>query len=141
MTVRIHPVAAALLLAIAALAPRPAVAQGVTGELAGSVLDSAGAVVPGATVTMKNAGNNSSRTLTTGDDGDFTFVDVLAGQYDLSVSRTGFRTVQQRGIPVTATARVRLQPIVLEIGGVADTIVVNGDVTRVETATDRKSVV
>jgi hypothetical protein len=39
MTARIHPVAAALLLAIAALAPWPATAQGVTGELAGSVLD------------------------------------------------------------------------------------------------------
>jgi hypothetical protein len=139
MTARIHPVAAALLLAIAALAPWPATAQGVTGELAGSVLDSAGAVAPGATVTMRNAGNNGSRTLTSGDDGGFTFVDVLAGQYDLSVSLTGFRTVQQRGITVTATARVRLQPIVLEIGGVADTIVVNGDVTRVETATGARS--
>jgi hypothetical protein len=116
-----------------------ALAQGVTGELAGAVLDPAGAMVPGATVTMTNAGNNWSRTLITGDDGRFTFVDVLAGQYDLKVALAGFKTVQQHGIPITATARIEVQPIVLQVGGVEDTIVVNGDAARVESTTGARS--
>src|SRR5687767_9458027 len=71
-------------------------AQGLTGQISGIVTDSGGGVLPGATVTIKNAGTNQSRETVTGADGAFTFPDLLAGTYDLSVGVQGFKTYEQK---------------------------------------------
>ena len=57
-------------------------AQGLTGQITGTVTDSGGGVMPGATVTVKNTGTNATRDTVTGADGTFVFPDLLAGTYD-----------------------------------------------------------
>ena len=71
-------------------------AQGLTGQISGVVTDSGGGVLPGATVTIKNTGTNSTRETVTGADGSFAFPDLLAGKYDLTVSMQGFKTYSRR---------------------------------------------
>jgi hypothetical protein len=133
-----------LLLAIAVAAALPATttdagAQGLTGQISGVVADSAGGVMPGATVTIKNAGTNSTRDTVTGPDGTFVFPDLLAGTYDLSVSIQGFKTYEQKGIVLGATERIQLRTIALEVGGLQETVTVTSEATLVQTTNAARS--
>ena len=86
-----------------------ALAQGLTGQISGTVTDAGGGVMPGATVSIKNAGTNQAREAITGADGAFQFPDLLAGTYDITVSVQGFKTYEQKGIVLGATERVALR--------------------------------
>ena len=83
MRFRIFMLAAVLLLLMGlAATPRRAFAQGgVTATLSGTVFDSSGAVVPGATITAKNKGTASVTTAVSGADGLFTIAALEPGNY------------------------------------------------------------
>ena len=83
--------------------PASVLAQGLTGQISGTVTDAGGGVMPGATVSIKNAGTNQVRETVTGADGAFTFPDLLAGNYDITVSVQGFKTYEQKGISLAST--------------------------------------
>ena len=72
-------------------------AQGLTGQISGTVTDSGGGVMPGATVTIKNAGTNLTRETVTGADGAFVFPDLLAGTYDITVTVAGLQDLRTEG--------------------------------------------
>ena len=130
--------AAALIAAAHASAGR-AHAQGLTGQISGTITDSGGGVMPGATVTLRNAGTNNTREAVTGPDGTFLFPDLLAGTYDLSVSITGFKTYEQKGIQLSATDRVVLRNIALEVGGLSEVVSVQAEALAVQTTTGERS--
>ncbi len=65
-------------------------AQGPTGQITGTVLDSNGAVVPNATVTITNKGNNAAQTSTTNDDGIYRFPLLQPGKYSVKTSAANF---------------------------------------------------
>jgi hypothetical protein len=114
-------------------------AQGLTGQISGTVTDSGGGVLPGATVVIKNAGTNGTRETVTGADGSFVFPDLLAGKYDITVTVTGFKTYEQKGIVLASTERVALRAIPLEVGGVAETVTVQAESVQVQTTTAARS--
>ena len=91
-------------------------AQGLTGQITGTVTDSGGGVMPGATVTVKNAGTNADPRRGHRRDGTFVFPDLLAGTYDIKVTVEGFKTYEQQGIKLGATERLALRAIGLEVG-------------------------
>ena len=129
--------ALALVVAIAGTA-RAGAAQGVTGQIAGEVVDATGGAVAGATVTITNNGTNKTRETTTGGNGTFVFVDLLAGSYDLTVALQGFKTVEWKRIAVAATERVNIPRVILEVG-TSETVTVRGDVPLVQTTTSARS--
>jgi hypothetical protein len=114
-------------------------AQGLTGQISGVVTDSGGGVLPGATVVLKNAGTNSTRETVTGADGAFLFPDLLAGKYDVTVTVSGFKTYEQKGINLGSTERVALRAIALEVGGVAETVTVQAEAVTVQTSNGARS--
>ncbi|MEP6914328.1 MAG: carboxypeptidase regulatory-like domain-containing protein [Acidobacteriota bacterium] len=114
-------------------------AQGLTGQILGTVTDSGGGVLPGATVVVKNAGTNQTRETVTGPNGAFLFPDLLAGNYDISVTVSGFKTYEQKGIKLASTERVGLRAIALEVGGVAETVTVQAESVQVQTTTAARS--
>jgi len=116
-----------------------AMAQGLTGQISGVVTDSGGGVLPGATVVLKNVGTNSTRETVTGADGSFVFPDLLAGKYDISVTVSGFKTYEQKGITLASTERVALRTIGLEVGGVAETVTVQAEAVQVQTSNGARS--
>ncbi|MFN0138867.1 MAG: carboxypeptidase regulatory-like domain-containing protein, partial [Pyrinomonadaceae bacterium] len=61
-----------------------------TGQIAGNVSDANGAAVPNASVTIKSTTTGFSKTVTTSDDGQFVFVNVQPGRYDITVKANGF---------------------------------------------------
>lgn len=121
------------------VAARRVDAQGLTGQISGTIADSGGFVLPGATVTIKNAGTNNTRETVSGPDGTFVFPDLLAGTYDLTVAVQGFKTYEQRGIVLGATERVALRSIALEVGGLQETVTVTSEATLVQTSNAARS--
>src|SRR5580704_3220992 len=66
-----------------------AMAQG-TGQVSGAVLDSTGALVPGAKVTLKNIGTNAERVVTTNNDGLYSFTNIQPRSHPVTVVGPGF---------------------------------------------------
>src|SRR5262245_55006966 len=97
-------------------APSAALAQSQlgTGSISGTVSDSHGAAISGATVTIINAGTGLVRKLTTGDSGQFSAPALPVGEYAARVEKTGFSTLDQIGLIVnvggTTTLRLELRP-------------------------------
>ncbi len=67
-----------------------AVAYGQTGSIAGTITDTTGAGVPGATITAKNLATASGRTSTTVTTGTYSIPNLAVGNYDVSVDKPGF---------------------------------------------------
>jgi hypothetical protein len=79
-----------VLLIAAVTAPALLAQSLVSGDLTGTVTDPSGAVVSGATVTLKSSATGSSRTTTTNANGAYRFSLLPPGTYDVSVTATGF---------------------------------------------------
>ncbi len=81
--------------------------QSTFGTIVGTVTDPSGSAVPGAKVDLTNTGTNVTRTTTTGDSGNYQFVNVEIGSYQLKISATGFQTMEITGIDISARAAPR----------------------------------
>ncbi|MET0625963.1 MAG: TonB-dependent receptor, partial [Pyrinomonadaceae bacterium] len=121
-----------LLLTLVLLAPAgPALGQGATGQLTGRVEDAAGAVVPGASVTVTNLATSAQRQVTTGEEGSFAVPLLQPGRYRVEVSAQGFKrvVVEEVEVNVTQTATVNLN---LEPSTVEETVTVTAEGTLVQ---------
>lgn len=108
-------------------------AQATAADLSGTVTDPSGAVVAGATVTAKNIGTNAARTVVSGPDGDYQFIGLPPGEYEISAQASTFKKVVISPVRLTVGQSAELS-IKLEIG--AQDIVVNvsgDDVQLIET--------
>ena len=90
------------------------------GEANGTVVDSSGAVVPGATVTLTNQGTNIQNTASTNNSGYFVFVNVQPGSYKLRVEKAGFKGVESSF--VVAVNQAVTQNMTLDVGSASTTI-------------------
>jgi hypothetical protein len=93
------------------LAVIPAFAQSITsGDITGVVTDPSGAVVPNATVTLKNRDTGATQTRTTNAQGVYRFQLLTPGNYAVSSSAPGFQTVSQNAtVTVGQATQVNLQ--------------------------------
>ncbi|PYQ92245.1 MAG: hypothetical protein DMG02_02270 [Acidobacteria bacterium] len=111
------------LIVAASLWPRPVAAQAVTGTILGSVTDTTGAAVPGATVTLTNLGTGLTRTVVTDSVGEYTAPSLPTGKYRLVSELPGFKTVTIPDIDLGVDQRVRIN-VQLQIGAVAENVTV-----------------
>src|SRR5687767_8937495 len=114
-------------------------AQTITGEITGTVLDPSDAVVPGATVELVREGTRASRVGTTNPAGIFVFPALPPGTYTLKVSSAGFRGFEQSGIVLSASERVAVGQIKLQVGGAAETVTVAAETSQIQTETIQTS--
>ena len=131
-------------LAIAALAlwiaAPPASAQITTGTIAGTVKDSQGGVVPGATVVLVSETKGTrSAPVVTNQMGDYVFPNVTADTYTVEVSMEGFKTLSRRGVKVSGADRVAVPTLTLEVGGAAETVNVTAEHALVQTQSAERS--
>ena len=108
-------------LACLAAAPQGAVAQTFYGNVVGSVQDSTGAVIPGASVTLTNLATGEQRAQETEASGLYRFVNLVPGQYRLEARSEGFKQFAQEPIVVEVEASIRIDPL-LEIGEVTEVV-------------------
>src|SRR5258708_1150493 len=112
-----------LFLAMAFLSIPNAHAQQTLGGITGTVTDSSGAVISGATVTLIGDQTKLNRTQTTSTTGSYAFVNLPLGSYTLSFTQQGFQSQNIPSIQVQAnrTATVNSE---LKIGNVSESITV-----------------
>jgi len=86
----------------------PAHGQSTFGSVLGTVKDASGSVVQKATVKLINIDENTSRTLTTNDNGDYEAVNTKPGRYRVEISATGFQTFTTSEILLAARQTIRV---------------------------------
>ncbi|HWN98473.1 MAG TPA: carboxypeptidase-like regulatory domain-containing protein, partial [Blastocatellia bacterium] len=114
-----------LALILMSLAPAMLAAQQPTGSVEGTVTDAQGAIVPGATVTIRDTGTGFSRTATTSDSGHYKFVQLPPGRYEVKATATNFKAAVNTDIEVAVGSNVPLD-IRLEPGGATEIVTVTG---------------
>jgi len=122
----------AALLCVFALCPASLHAQAASStSIAGVVSDSSGAIVAGASVKLTAKATNTSTTAVTNDTGRYFFANVTSGEYDIAVSKTGFRTTKTI---VTASVGLALTvDLKLELGSVSETVEVTASNAELQT--------
>jgi len=113
-------------------------AQIVGSTLTGTVHDTTGAALSGATVTVRQIETGASRTLTTGADGRYSAPSVPVGIYTVKVSRDGFAAQERSGITLVV-GQSQVVDFTLGVGDVHQDVVVNADVTSVNITSTQTS--
>lgn len=130
---------ASLLISLS-LAVRASAQSGVsTGSILGSVVDASGGVVPGAEVVVKND-TGYQRTVVSGDDGSYRALLLPPGNYELAVSRQGFKTFVRRELTLGVDQNLRVD-VTLEVGSTTESVTVTGTATQVDTYSSQPSTV
>src|SRR5437773_9596725 len=101
-------------------------------QLSGTILDPNGAVVPGATVTLRSDTTGVDQSTTADASGQYAFLLVPAGQYTLTVAAAGFSKLTDTGVTLTVAQLAKL-PLTLQLATVTAEISVTSDAQLVET--------
>lgn len=101
------------------------------GSISGHLIDPAGANLAQADVTLTNVSMNSVRATKSTDAGDYTFVEVPPGIYNLQVKHLGFKTTKTDSFEVQIEQSVRFD-FTLEIGTVTESIEVTATGTLLQ---------
>ncbi len=133
---RLMVVSLALLLTLSGFAA----AQETTGTINGTVRDAAGAIVPGATVTITDPSKDNAvvRTLTTNDDGAFSAPNLVSSIYLVTVESANFKKSVQTDVKLDVGQR-RSVDFALEAGNVAEVVTVEANQVSVELSTPTAS--
>jgi outer membrane receptor protein involved in Fe transport len=108
------------------LFPADSRAQSTTqGAIGGTVVDTSGAAVAGAAVTLHNDGTNAEFKLTADASGYFKAPLVPPGTYTVTIAATGFGTYSAKAVPVTVGSLTELHPE-LKTGSTVETVEVTG---------------
>ena len=123
---------AILLAVLLALTANGVSAQSLTGTIDGRVIDEQGGVLPGVTVTL--TGKRGSQTTVTDDRGEYRFVGLEPGAYDVKAELSGFvpKTAMAVDVSVGKTLTV---PLAMKVGGLAESIEVTANASTVDTGT------
>ena len=109
-----------------------AIAQSDRGAIAGSVVDSTGAAVSGASVVVRGAATGSVYKTVTTPEGVYRIGDVAIGRYDVTVEMAGFKSSVQTGVQVQINTVTALN-ITLQPGDVKEEVTVLSDAPTIET--------
>ena len=119
---KVFRTAAALL--IAACLAAPALAQSLTGSIAGVVKDEQGAVLPGVTVTL--TGKQGVKTQVTDGDGAYRFPALEVGTYQVVADLSGFSKDTRTTIAISPGRELTID-LLMKVGGVSENVTVTGE--------------
>ena len=120
--------ALALMLVVTASAS----AQTLTGQISGRVTDAQGGALPGVVVTLLSS--RGEQTQTTNEQGEFRFLGLQTGMYEVRTMLNGFKPRNQSNLEITIGKSIDLK-IALEVGGVTEAVTVVGSTAKVDTTT------
>src|SRR4029077_2919920 len=109
-----------------------------TSGIEGTVSDTTGAVVPEATVTIKNEETGATQTAQTQESGYFHFTTLPSASFSISVSARGFKTTLQEHVLVRV-AETKTVNVGMVVGGAETTVTVTAEAATVETSQARVS--
>lgn len=109
-------------------------AQYGSGTLLGTVIDPAGASVPGAKVAVRNVNTGEARDFTTDDTGNYQFNSLPAGPYQLTVTATSFKQSRVENLEVRVNSQLRAD-VSLQVGAIAESVDVTATTPQLQTNT------
>ena len=107
-------------------------AQSPTGEISGVVHDATGALVPDAEVVAVNQNTNETKTTHSSGQGQYTLAQMPVGVYRITVRKTGFRSVEEKDVELSALQSLRAD-FRLAVGEIAESITVSSETPQVDT--------
>ena len=105
-----------------------------TGTIRGTIQDSSGGVLPGATVTLTNTGTKATQTAVSDGRGQYILSGLFPGNYDLKVELSGFKSYEQKAIAISP-ADNRGIDVRLEVGQQSETVTVTSQAEILQTET------
>ncbi len=120
-----------LLLGLAAFA-FCAWAQTGNASISGQVKDTSDAVIPGATISVKNNGTNVTQTAVSNQEGRFTIGNLIPGVYTVTAEFQGFKRLDHEDVALRVGDRLGLD-LVMEVGASAERVTVTGEVPLLRT--------
>ncbi|HEX8138838.1 MAG TPA: TonB-dependent receptor [Pyrinomonadaceae bacterium] len=115
----------------AVLLSTTAYAQAAAATLGGTVVDEAGAVIPGVQITLLNLSTALQRHGLTDDTGTYTLPLLPPGRYNVTAQRDGFTTVEIRNVQLNTGDQLSLR-IKLKVGEIGETVTVIEDASSIE---------
>jgi hypothetical protein len=115
------------------------VGQTVSSSITGTVLDPASAVVPNAAVTLVDENTGAGRSTTTDGSGVFRFLNVNPSSYKVSIEVTGFKSLVQTNILVSANETRDVGKLGLALGNTSEKVSVVAEATAIQLASSEKS--
>jgi hypothetical protein len=107
-------------------------AQNSFGSIVGTVVDTSGAQVPGAEVSVKNLGTNATVTTKTSSSGTYSVLNLNPGTYTVTFSMNGFKTTTRNQVDVTVGGTLRVDAA-LQLGEVSETVNVEAAAAPLQT--------
>lgn len=107
-------------------------AQVLYGSIVGSVRDASGAAVPGAKVTATNRATGQLREAAANDSGNYNFVAVQPGEYEIKIAKEGFKSGVESNVMVTANSTVRVD-MALAVGQVNESVTIEASAAVLQT--------
>ena len=120
--------------------PERVAAQVVGGTIQGTIKDSSGASLPGASVSVRNIETDVRRTATSNEDGRYRVPNLIPGNYEVTASGSGFAKVVQSGLTLTVGAELEID-LQLRVGDVNERIEITAEQPQVSTASSTISAV
>jgi hypothetical protein len=128
-----HSILSTAIFALAMLIAAPFVgAQSTGGRIRGTVMDPSGSAVPGATVQLTNEATHAKREVQSGANGDYIFIEVPIGSYEIGVASEGFKKYTRKSIVLNLNEVLTLD-IALVVGGATEVVEVTGAPPVVDT--------
>jgi len=125
---------AAFLALVSLIAIPSANAQSTSGRVRGTVTDASGGAVVGVVVILVNTGTNVTREATTSATGEYLFLEVPVGHYEINLNQTGFKKFVRKDIAVDLNTVVSID-IALQVGGSTEVVEVTGEPPVIDTTT------
>lgn len=114
-------------------------AQTTSGTIVGSLRDSSDLAVANAEVQLRQTTTGATRQNTTNERGDFTFTNVVPGEYEITISVPGFKKLERKSVNLTASETLSLGALRLEVGAVTETVTVAAQGASVQTASSERA--
>src|SRR5579863_7597276 len=124
LRLRLWPVAVVFMM-MAGLGVSRLSAQTTRAGISGTVIDSSGAAVPGASIVARNVGTSDGQ-------GRYVVPELPVGNYDVRASRQGFQTVDHPNITLTVGSEAVVD-FTMPVGQAQQTVTVESQVTQVDT--------
>lgn len=112
-------------------------AQFDSGSVLGTIRDSSGAVVPGATVTLTNIDTGISAQTTSNESGEYEFASVRVGRYKVTAEKSGFANALANDVVMNVSARQRVD-LTLSLSQATESVEVSGSAVSIETDSSQR---
>ena len=105
------------------------------GTLAGNVIDAAGGAIAGAVITAQPGSGSASREAVSDASGRFILPNLFAGDYEVAVTKAGFRPLRKKGVRIDPDRTVQLE-FQMDVGPASERLEVSGKTSSVDTGED-----